>query len=217
MSMKIKTVILAALLAGTFASRAVEWPKGQITFHVTNESGKPLANIPVDEIVLDQSKPPATYKVVTTTTDIRGMAVVTTPSISKEYSYAARNISGFYSSGGVYKFQNSVNGQWQPSNPTVEIKLRPILHPVPMYAKQSGNLSIPEIGKPVGYDLMVGDLVTPHGKGLKSDLVFTLERKTDKTVKTDDYYKRDVKLFDATLTVSFSGPDDGVQAIPVKE
>jgi hypothetical protein len=213
--MKTTIIILAALLVGAFASHALEWPEAKITFHVTDESGKSLANVPVETIVFDQSKPPATYKVVTSITDIQGLAVVNTPNISKEYSYAARNISGYYSSGGLYKFDTSTNGQWLPWNPTVEIKLRPILHPVPMYAKKTGNLVIPETGKSAGYDLMVGDWIAPYGKGFKSDLIFTLDRKPDKIVKTADYYKRDVKLFDATLTVSFSNPDDGIQAIPV--
>jgi hypothetical protein len=215
--MKTKIIIFVALLTSAFVSHAIEWPEAKITFHVIDESGKPLSNVPISAVVLDPSKPPATYKVVTSTTDIQGLAVVNTPNISKEYSYAVRNLSGYYSSGGLYKFNSSSNGQWLPWNPTVEVRLRPILHPVPMYAKKTGNLTIPEIGKPAGYDLMVGDWVAPYGKGFKSDLVFTLDRKPDKAVKTTDYYKRDVKLFDATLTISFSNLDDGIQSIPINE
>jgi hypothetical protein len=40
-----------------------------------------------------------------------------------------------------------------------------------------------------------------------------LERKPDQTVKSGGPYNRDTKLFDATLTLSFSNEDDGIQSV----
>ena len=198
------TVILASLLIGALQSQAMEWPDGQITFHVENESGKPLANVAVETVVFDQSKPPATYKVVTSTTDIRGFAVVNTPNIAKEYSYIVRGSNGYYSSGGLYKFVCSTNGQWLPWNPTVKIILKPIGVRVPMYARTVGwETSLPENNRAIGYDLEIGDWVTPYGNGITSDFVFTLERKS--TSVTQD--------FNATLTLTFHNDGDGIQSI----
>jgi hypothetical protein len=198
-----KIITLASLLIVALQSQAMEWPDGQITFHVMDESGKSLANIPIDTVVLDQSKPPATYKVITSTTDAQGLAVVNTPNITKEYSYTVKNVAGYYSSGGLYKFDTSTNGQWLPWNPTIEIVLKPIDAQVPMYAKKVWNTSLPENNKPIGYDLEIGDWVAPYGKGVTPDFIFTLERKF--TSVTQD--------FNATLTLTFPNDGDGIQSV----
>jgi hypothetical protein len=195
--------ILVSLVISVMQSQALEWPVGQITFHVTDEAGKSLANVPVDTIVFDQSKPPATYKVVTSTTDIQGLAAVNTPNISKEYSYAVRNVAGYYLSGGLYKFDAPTNGQWLPWNPTVEIVLKPVGVQVPMYAKTIWSVPIPEDNKPIGYDLEIGDWLAPYGKGITSDFVFTSERK----------FTSITQAFDATLTLTFHNEGDGIQSV----
>lgn len=78
--------------------------------------------------------------------------------------------------------------------------LKRIKHPVPMYAKRV-EVKIPESNKPIGYDLVQGDLVAPYGKGQISDLVFETERKV---VSSEDY--------DGTLTLRFSNEGDGLIA-----
>jgi len=200
----IKTpIFLVFLLLCGCASVAVEWPDGQITFHVLDDSGKSLANIPVDTVVFDRSKPPATYKVITSTTDMHGLAVVAAPNISKEYSYTVRNLAGYYSSGGLYQFHTSANGRWLPWNPEIEIILKPIGNRVPMYAKKVWQASLPEKDKPIGYDLVMGDWVAPYGKGGTNDLIFTLKRQF--TSVTQD--------FNATLVLTFQNDGDGIQSV----
>jgi len=154
-------------------------------------------------VVFDESKPPATYKVITSTTDIQGLAVVNTPNITKEYSYTVKNVAGYYSSGGLYKFDSSTNGQWLPWNPTVNIVLKPIGARVPMYAKKVWNTSLPENNKQIGYDLEIGDWVAPYGKGITSDFIFTLQRQ----------FTNVTQYFDATLTLSFPNDGDGIQSV----
>jgi hypothetical protein len=196
-------LILTVFLTCLFRSFALEWPTGQITFHATDEAGKSLANVPIDTVVLDPSKPPATYKVVTSTTDIQGLATVNIPNISKEYSYAVRHFSGYYSSGGLYKFNNSTNGHWLPWDPTIGIALKSIGRRVPMYAKREWSLAVPEDNKSIGFDLKLGDWVAPYGKGITSDFIFTLERK----------FTSITQAFDATLTLTFHNDGDGIQSV----
>lgn len=198
-----KKIILIALLISRLQSQALEWPEGQITFHVKDESEKSLSAVPVETVVFDPSKP-ATYRVVTALTDAQGAAVVNTPNVTAEYSYTVKNLKGYYSSGGLYRFEGSTNGQWLPWNPTVDIVLKPIGIRVPMYAKKiSWETSLPENNKAIGYDLELGDWVVPYGKGLTADFLFTLERKF--TSVTQD--------FNATLTLTFPNDGDGIQSI----
>jgi hypothetical protein len=82
--------------------------------------------------------------------------------------------------------------------------LKPILNPVPMYAKVTPwRLTLPEIGKPIGYDLMIGDWVAPYGKGITNDFIFTLNRQ----------FTNVHEPFDATLTLKFANNGDGIQSI----
>ena len=83
--------------------------------------------------------------------------------------------------------------------------LKKIGKPIAMYAKsvQSGP---PVFNEPVGYDLMVGDWVSPYGKGITADMIYfgKLNRKS----KND---------FDYELTVSFPKPGDGIQEFTVPD
>jgi hypothetical protein len=55
------------------------------------------------------------------------------------------------------------DGKWQPWNPEIRVLLRPIVNPVPMYAKRV-DVRVPVEDTLVGYDLVVGDWVSPYGK-----------------------------------------------------
>jgi len=87
---------------------------------------------------------------------------------------------GYYndSSGLEFEKRNKILNRWEPWNPTLEVKLRPIKNPVPMVHKYiEWNVKIPVFNKPVGFDLEVGDWVAPYGKGKVSDFVFTAYEK----------------------------------------
>lgn len=85
-----------------------------------------------------------------------------------------------------------------PGEITVDVMLKRIKNPMPMYAKRV-EVKIPEFNKPIGYDLMQGDLVAPYGKGEIPDLIFEADRK----VVSDQEY-------DGTLTLRFSNEGDGL-------
>ena len=110
--------------------------------------------------------------------------------------------SGYYGTvGKPYEYRGDpTNGRWQPWNPTLTVVLKKIINPVPMYAKRV-NLGMPVFDKTVGFDLMEGDWVVPHGRGKVSDFVFLaeLQKRSD-----EDYNYR--------LTLTFSNPADGIQS-----
>jgi hypothetical protein len=105
----------------------------------------------------------------------------------------------YFGAANIPHFLDATNDQWQPWGATYTSVLRKIGNPVAVYAKQPW-ITIPAIGKPCGYDLEVGDWVSPHGGGKVSDFIFTLQRA---------YTNRD--QFEVSVDLSFSNPSDGIQ------
>lgn len=109
---------------------------------------------------------------------------------------------GYYSSTG-YDFQfNSAlveSGRWQPWNQVFEVLMKKIIHPVPMFVKII-ETEIPKKQMPVGFDLEIGDWVSPNGIGVVNDLLFTLSQ----AVTDNDNYE-------AKLEITFSNRGDGIQ------
>jgi hypothetical protein len=94
-------------------------------------------------------------------------------------------------------FTNVVGDRWEPWSPTIEIVLRKIVNPVPMYAKRV-DLVLPAFDVPLGYDLAKGAWVAPHGEGLANDFIIEVTRRVT---------RRDA--YEASLVVSVSRPGDG--------
>lgn len=68
-------------------------------------------------------------------------------------------------------------------------------NPSAMYAQRTGWMKIPAYRIPVGYDLGVGDWVTPFGNGKTSDLIFNF----------------DEKPHEASYILTFPNKNDGIQ------
>jgi len=117
-------------------------------------------------------------------------------SVEKPGHYPARQIS--------YSAKPAVRGRWQPWNPTIEVVLKRIKNPVPMYAKRV-RAEIPVKGEDVGYDLMAGDWVAPHGLGMVADLVFHGEGEV-----------QDNRNYRGVLTLTVPGEGNGLIGIEVQ-
>lgn len=109
---------------------------------------------------------------------------------------------GYYKSYGVYHFTTSKIGRWEPWNPEFTLVMRKIGNPVPMYACQLRTLTLPEVNKGIGFDLIEYDWVSPHGKGKHADFIFRIEGK----------YNNEYE-FDNTMTLTFPNKLDGIQLI----
>jgi hypothetical protein len=108
---------------------------------------------------------------------------------------------GFYKSGRGYEFTSrSLLNRWEPWNPTVEVVLKKKRNLVAMYRKYLEAANIPVMGSPAGYDFEKGDWVSPHGKGVVSDLIFVCQNK---------YV--DFSNAETSCEISFSNPQDGLQ------
>ena len=222
-----KTIILiTSIIFAGFATNAQQTHEAKITIRVIDESGNPITNVPVSSSTIDSYREGtawwggvANYKDITVYTDGSGIATMVVPKTESSLTYGARNFPGYYWGGGGYNFKKSIAGQWQPWNPTVELVLKAIGVQVPMYARQVRERKIPNQGKPIGFDLMVGDWIHPYGNGELSDFVFQYDNVITKTIaNTAPTYNGHTRtwmreVYDNRLTVKFSNEDDGVQFV----
>lgn len=209
---KIICHILAGLACwGTCLAQAVQWPEAKITVQVLDEAGRPIEG--ADCVVAFAAEPKPENRHHQRQLEIKGVS-----DRDGKFSATARTYipiicvahkEGWYLSRAQYEFDDSplarlkegerFPDKWEPYNPTVTLVLRPILNPLAMYMK-SVTADLPELGKPIGYDLEAGDWVVPYGKGKTSDLVFTGKKRFE---NRDNY--------ESELTVSFSNKGDGIQ------
>ncbi|MCF6179010.1 MAG: carboxypeptidase-like regulatory domain-containing protein [Geopsychrobacter sp.] len=169
-------------------------PSAKIKVTVRNESGQPVDKAQLRVRFSSDDWPVETF------TDSDGIAIIKSRSddgvilcdITKE---------GYYDDGFAHDFFRIKFGRWQPWPNELTVTMRPILNPVPMYVRNT-YFVIPEVGKPIGFDLEKSDWVIPYGQGVHADFIFQIERKV--TSYTD---------FNAHMVLTFSNPHDGIQLI----
>jgi hypothetical protein len=186
---------------GFGAVAVTKYPEAKISIKVTEEGGTPVPNAEVG----------IGFEVMSTKYFGNEMVPVSgKTNAAGEFSASAlgdRSLgftvkkTGYYPTTGTYSFKEAVANKWQPWNPTLDVVLRRIGTPVPMYARRT-RLEIPAVDEPIGFDLVMSDWVAPYGKGTTADFVFTLGRKWI-----------DKKDFDARLTLTVSRPGNGIQAV----
>jgi len=118
---------------------------------------------------------------------------------ARQSGYSVMKLGYYPVSQHSYSAKSVIRGKWQPWNPTIDVLLKRIKNPVPMYAKRVER-GLPALGEKIGYDLLVGDWVAPHGKGEIADFNFL-----GTIIKLDN----DNGDFEVTLT--FSNLGDGIQ------
>ena len=193
---------------------------GQITVRVTDESGSPISDANVSAGFSTMISPGWGWGAgksnrVKGTTNTNGVCTLRGKGNGGSVGVAASKEGYYGSSGYSIIFTNRtgiIRREWQPWNPVVNVVLKPIGHPIPMYAKSFGDKVVPVVGEPVGFDLMAGDWVAPHGKGETSDFVLQYKVEAEETVKTK---YGTTKTSDRTLTVMFLNEGDGVVSAPV--
>jgi len=87
------------------------------------------------------------------------------------------------------------------SDQAVTLVLREVRNPTAMYACREAKADVPELNKPIGYDLVKGDWVVPYGEGKVTDLLFNI---TGKWISFDNH--------DSYLHVTFPNPGDGISS-----
>ena len=187
--------ILFCLAASTLCAAGPEFPIASFDMRVVDEGGKPMVKVPVEGAFYWYGG----VKEVTKTTNKWG--TVHFESATEEYPEIVCSIEGYYKSTLYVAHDGQRKGYWKMKNPNQVMVLRRIVNPVPMYVVTQLAIEMPRIGK-AAFDLEKQAWVAPDGKGVKPDLVFTLERKGDE------------KQGEATLRLTFSNPGDGLIPVP---
>lgn len=199
--------VLHVSVISTYGERATRdegkaYTKGaylQTTLKVVDVDGQPVTNAYVQAGYSSPKKGANWSKGYTDTNGLytaKGHTRDTmTYRVTKDNYYKS---TGGYNAWGKAKPQ-VLKDKWQPWNTTIPVVLKPMKNPVPMYVKRV-KATIPVVGEPVGYDLLKGDWVAPHGKGKIADMTFTASGKFVAPLNREAY-----------LTVSFSGKFNGIQ------
>jgi hypothetical protein len=190
--------LLVLLIPMLCVSCAAQLPQAAVTIKATNEDGQPVSGATAGASFNDPTSK-TLVNFVEGQTDNAGqfMAVARTDGLM---SYSVTK-DGYYKSVGRNGFFTIDGNHWQPWNPTLELVLKKVVNPVPMYARRL-DIPIPVDNKTIGFDLIESDWVAPFGKGKTSDFVFLLERKLI-----------DLTNYDVKLTLTFSNTGDGIQTI----
>jgi hypothetical protein len=194
-------LLVCSALAGV-----LDWPEAKVTVRVVDENG---SAVPDANVHIGFSQGGNAWIGAHKGQTFHGVS-----SSSGCYSAEARSEmsvggsvekEGYYRSFWEYTFSGNYQEikRWQPWNPTNTVVLRKIGNPIPMYARRIPiENEIPVTDEPVGYDLMIGDWVTPQGKGQVPDFVFAVERRV-----------AGWKDFETHLSLTFSNPLDGIHAL----
>lgn len=185
-------------------SCALDYPEAQVTVKVVDENGIPIEGAKAG-VTFEMPKGTSqgiNNETIEEITNITGVITAKHRTFDK-VGYGATK-DGYYESLGVYRFEKRENGRWQPWNPEINLVLRKIENPVPMYARdtQMNLITLPVPNKAIGFDLIEYDWVNPYGKGSHADLIFKL---------SGTYVNE--REFDNKLEVTFSNNFDGIQLI----
>src|ERR1051325_2007573 len=175
--------------------------KWNATVRVVNESNQPMqwANVTIGYYV----PPPPTGQAIALDsvkgkTDTDGQFSGSGPMGSTDLFFGADK-EGYYHAHLEHAFHKFSDSDPTKRNPTVTLLLKRIKHPISMYAKRMKSQP-PVSGKAVGYDLEVGDWITPYGSGFRADILFATY-----------FEKRAGNDWDYKVIVSFPNPGDGIQ------
>lgn len=182
----------------------------RLTVRVIDEAGSPVPNAEVrastfSHHVTGELFGEDKYSNVSTVTDGSGIASLEFSSPTGDIGFGPRKTGYYYDRGLDFQFSSIQGGQWQPWNPTFEVVLKPILNPIPLYAKEVDLLSLPEQDTPMGYDLQLGGWVGPRGKGTNTDLVFNFHRQ----------FTNVMQPFALSVDITFPNDGDGLLAVSV--
>ena len=206
-------LLLTCLTASAFTGSVFAAPLKTASFIVrtVDEEGRPVSNAVV-EIGFNQGYGPGMiheFKKMSATTDTNGLCTLA----GKCDGTLGGNVhkSGYYRSLlNNISITNSTLTHWLPIDKEYKVILRPILNPIAMHAKMLHGIPIPAIGVLLSYDLEQGDWLPPYGNGQVADLIFKMDCEFGEQLPAGE----NVRVFHATLTMTFSNEDDGIIEFP---
>ena len=189
-------LFVSAMLVGVSARGA---DQAKITIKTVDDEGKPLAEMPVSASFYQAYSAKGE-------SDTNGLFVLEGDAKMGEANYFAQK-EGYYRTEGRYTFSpawSPQGGRFKPWNPVVTAVVRRVVNPVPMYVKKV-ETKTPVLDEPVGFDLVQGDWVAPHGKGKVTDFAFEMKKRYIGFTN-----------FDASFDLTVTNVLDGLQETSLK-
>lgn len=188
-----KTLCLIVVGIAISACAQTETPKHDwnVTLKVVDETGQPVEGAKAHVYYMLTNE-------IAGLTDANGVFAASHHDGSENLAFQVEKPSYYSSSRPYHMGRNYKPETW---NPMQTIVLRRIGKPIPMYA-QRARIELPELGKPIGFDLMEGDWVAPYGHGKTSDFIFQAQRRLNSW-----------QDFDSSFSLTFHSQDDGLFAI----
>ena len=138
------------------------------------------------------------------TTDARGMFRWPSDSVQE----VTLSKPGFYDTKGFPDRSALITAKPAGAKTNVlNVILKEIRNPIPMYAKRLWDEFIPAYGVPLGYDLVKGDWLPPYGHGETADFIFHMN------CTFGDMRRDNVHLHEAVLMLTFRNRGDGIMEI----
>lgn len=197
-------VCYLSLLAGCVVAQELAMPSVPITIEarVRDPDGNPVMGAKV-RLALPRHRLGDKDQRVDSSTNTDGVATVSGIA-QQDYSVRVEK-DGYYPTQGPWRGINDEKGfqRYAAGPQQIDLELRPIRNPIAGIVKVIDRVPLPVVAKPVGFDLEVGDWVSPYGTGRVADFVFKLDGSFDAP--------RD---YDQSFTLTFSNTKDGI--VPVK-
>lgn len=147
-----------------------EGAQGAITLLVVDSEGKPVPDATVRGAFWYSDTKHYSFNV---NTDEKGV-VSLEDKCTGDLNFSIRK-DGYYNTSLRYWFLKhgfdcAKDGRWLPWNPIVEVMLKEKRNPAKMIIKDV-NLNLPIKNKEYGFDFLIGDLVSPDGRGKIADVL----------------------------------------------
>jgi hypothetical protein len=187
------TVLTVPVLAREYTAR--------VTLHIVDDEGRAISGAKAAASFVRQyaSKESERVNTVRGISDASGLVTFEGKTVEAGIGYGAEKDTHYNIGGTNYQFTSRGFLRLLPWNPTIEVVLKRIKTPVPMYAKRMDK-GPPVLEETIGYDLQVGDWVAPQGRGKVADMLFIgrMNQKGD-------------RVYDWNMKLTFSNPGDGIQ------
>lgn len=175
--------------------------QSKICFHVTDSSGNPIHDVRM-QAYYSSSDAHLNDDSVDQLSDTNGLITAEGRTVG-DMTYTLSK-EGYYDTVGRHWFYRNRedcvrNGRWQPWNSTNTVIIKERRNPTSMYS-MNVDATIPIRDKPAGYDLEVGDWISPYGKGKVPDLWITYSADIS-----------DILTFSNRLVIAGNNQGDGFQ------
>jgi len=159
-----------------------------------------MAGVPVRGLF--EARRSVDNKVESAVTDTNGLARISGRSWFA-VSVTAEKDGYYYSNEKVITFER-IDRKNVYSDQDVEFVLCRKINPIPMFAKRV-QVQIQRLGKPIGFDLMKGDWVAPHGVGETADVFLKVSGRW-----------QGFRNHDSVLTLTFPNRKDGIRSFKAR-